>query len=84
MASELGRNGIRVNAICPGIIDTSRLDDIPRADGTWDRLLNQYVPLGRAGRPEEVAALAAFLCSEQGAWISGQFYSIDGGQAPGR
>ena len=84
MASELGRNGIRVNAICPGIIDTSRLDDIPRADGTWDRLLSQYVPLGRAGRPEEVAALAAFLCSEQGAWISGQFYSIDGGQAPGR
>ena len=84
MASELGPNGIRVNAVCPGIIETSRLDDIPREDGTWDRLLTQYVPLRRAGRPEEVAALVAFLCSEQGAWISGQFYTIDGGQAPGR
>ena len=84
MSGELGRQGIRVNAICPGIIETSRLDDIPRADGTWERLLRDYVPLGRAGRAEEVAWLAGFLCSEQGAWISGQFYTIDGGQVAGR
>ena len=84
MAGELGSVGVRVNAICPGIIETSRLDDIPRADGTWERILRDYVPLGRAGRPEEVAWLAAFLCSEQGAWISGQFYTIDGGQVAGR
>lgn len=84
MAGELGDAGIRVNAICPGIIETSRLDDIPRVDGTWERILKNYVPLGRAGRPEEVAWLAAFLCSEQGAWISGQFYTIDGGQVAGR
>jgi NAD(P)-dependent dehydrogenase (short-subunit alcohol dehydrogenase family) len=84
MAGELGEARIRVNAICPGIIETSRLDDIPRADGTWERILKGYVPLGRAGRPEEVAWLAAFLCSEQGAWISGQFYTIDGGQVAGR
>lgn len=84
MAGEVGRHGIRVNAICPGIVDTSRLDDIPRSDGTWDQLIRQYIPLGRAGRAEEIAWLAAFLCSEQASWISGQFYTIDGGQVTGR
>ncbi len=82
MSGELGAHRIRVNAICPGIIETARIDDL-RASG-FDELIQQVVPLGRPGRGEEVAWLAVYLCSDQGAWISGQLYSIDGGQLAGR
>jgi NAD(P)-dependent dehydrogenase (short-subunit alcohol dehydrogenase family) len=83
MSGELGPRGIRVNAICPGIIETSRMDDIPRGP-VWDDLIDTHVPLGRCGRPEEIGYMTAFLCSDQGAWISGQLYSVDGGQVAGR
>ena len=83
MASELGGDGIRVNAICPGIIDTFRLDDIPRGE-TWERMVERQIPLGRAGTGEDVAWMAVYLCSDQGSWITGQLYSVDGGTAPGR
>lgn len=83
MCGELGPHGIRVNAICPGIIETSRMDDIPRGEA-WDQLIDAHVPLKRCGTPEEIGFMTAFLCSDQGAWISGQFYSVDGGQVAGR
>ena len=54
MASELGHDGIRVNAICPGIIDTYRLDDIPRGE-QFDNLVARSIPLGRAGAGEDIA-----------------------------
>lgn len=78
MAAELGPHGIRVNAICPGIIDTSRLDDLGRGEA-WAGLLQAYVSLGRAGTGADIANLVAFLCSDQGAWISGQNIFVDGG-----
>ena len=83
MAQEIGRHGVRVNAICPGIIDTSRMDDIPRGE-PWERLVRTQVPLGRHGTGEDIAWMTLFLCSDQGDWISGQLYSVDGGQTPGR
>jgi NAD(P)-dependent dehydrogenase (short-subunit alcohol dehydrogenase family) len=83
MASELGGDGIRVNAICPGIIDTFRLDDIPRGE-TWERMVERQIPLGRAGAGEDIAWMSVYLCSDQGSWITGQLYSVDGGTAPGR
>lgn len=83
MAGELGSHGIRVNAICPGIIDTSRMDDVPRGK-PWDDMVTMTTPLGRAGRGEDVAWLVAYLCSEQGSWISGQLYTVDGGMVTGR
>jgi NAD(P)-dependent dehydrogenase (short-subunit alcohol dehydrogenase family) len=83
MASELGAENIRVNAICPGIIDTFRLDDIPRGE-RWDAMVQRQIPLGRAGTGEDIAWMAVYLCSDQGAWITGQLYSVDGGTAPGR
>ncbi|MEE9279485.1 MAG: SDR family oxidoreductase [Myxococcota bacterium] len=78
MARELGRHGIRVNAICPGVIDTYRMDDIPRGE-VWDRMVDQMIPLGRAGTGRDIAWAAAYLCSEQAAWITGQSYNVDGG-----
>jgi NAD(P)-dependent dehydrogenase (short-subunit alcohol dehydrogenase family) len=83
MSQELGPEGVRVNAVCPGIIDTYRLDDIPRGK-QWDDLVAAQIPLGRAGTGEEIAWMVAYLCSDQGSWITGQFYTVDGGTLPGR
>jgi NAD(P)-dependent dehydrogenase (short-subunit alcohol dehydrogenase family) len=83
MAQEVGPDRVRVNAVCPGIIDTYRMDDVPRGEA-WDQLISSRVPLGRAGTGEEVAWMVAYLCSDQGSWITGQFYTIDGGTLPGR
>jgi NAD(P)-dependent dehydrogenase (short-subunit alcohol dehydrogenase family) len=83
MAQELGGSGIRVNAVCPGIIDTYRMDDVPRGK-PWDDLVARIVPLGRAGTGDEIAWMVVYLCSDQGSWISGQLYSVDGGTLPGR
>jgi NAD(P)-dependent dehydrogenase (short-subunit alcohol dehydrogenase family) len=79
MAKELGPAGIRVNALCPGIIDTSRLDDIERGD-RWDRLVETQIPLRRAGEGLDIAAVTVFLCSDQGSWVTGQQWNVDGGQ----
>jgi|MGYP001084932633 3-oxoacyl-[acyl-carrier protein] reductase/meso-butanediol dehydrogenase/(S,S)-butanediol dehydrogenase/diacetyl reductase len=78
MAKELGRHGIRVNAICPGVTDTGRLDDQP--PDAWQRYVAEHVPLGRAGTAQEIAWTAVFLASDQGAWVSGQAWNVDGGQ----
>ncbi len=82
MAAELGGAGVRVNAICPGIIDTNRFDDVPRGQ-QWDNLVAR-IPLGRAGHGEDIAWLTVYLCSDQGSWITGQLYSINGGTLTGR
>lgn len=78
MAAELGPNGIRINAICPGIVDTSRLDDIDRGEH-WERLRN-IIPLRRHGSGDDIANMCVFLCSDQGSWITGQAINVDGGQ----
>jgi 3-oxoacyl-[acyl-carrier protein] reductase len=83
MSGELGSAGIRVNAICPGIIDTFRLDDIPRGEA-FDTMVARQIPLGRPGVGEDIAWMAVYLCSEQGSWITGQLYTVDGGTLPGR
>jgi 3-oxoacyl-[acyl-carrier protein] reductase len=77
MAREVGRHNIRVNSVCPGIIDTYRMDDIGRGEA-WDNML-KMIPLGRPGTGEDIAHMVAFLCSEQGAWVTGQAYNVDGG-----
>jgi 3-oxoacyl-[acyl-carrier protein] reductase len=77
MAMELGPAGIRVNAICPGIVDTNRLDDIPRGE-PWERTVGT-IPLRRAGTGEDIAWTTTFLCSDQGSWVTGQQWNVDGG-----
>ena len=82
MAGEVGPHGIRVNAICPGIVMTSRLDDLSQEQ--WAGIIDSYIPLKRAGDPADIGNMVAYLCSDQGNWISGQLYSVDGGQLAGR
>ena len=83
MATEMGPRGVRVNAICPGIVDTFRMDDIPRGK-PWEDLIERSVPVGRAGSGEDVAWMVIYLCSDHASWITGQLYTVDGGTAPGR
>jgi 3-oxoacyl-[acyl-carrier protein] reductase len=83
MAGELGPDRVRVNAICPGIIDTYRMDDVPRGPA-WDKLIERNIPLRRAGSGEDIAWMVLYLCSDQGSWITGQLYTVDGGMVPGR
>lgn len=83
MAAEVGPHGIRVNAVCPGIVDTYRIDDMGRGE-EWQRLIGSHVPLRRAGSGVDIANMVVYLCSEQGSWISGQLYNVDGGMVTGR
>ena len=76
MAQELGPAGVRVNAICPGIVLTSRMDD--QSEAHWAHV-RQLIPLRRFGTEQDVANLAVFLCSEQAAWVTGQAWNVDGG-----
>ncbi|QKS01131.1 3-oxoacyl-ACP reductase FabG [Sphingomonas sp. CL5.1] len=81
MARELGPKKIRVNVVAPGIVETSRLDDVPRGK-VWDDMVSAYISLGRAGTGEDIAHLVTFLCSDQGEWITGQTIYVDGGHLP--
>ena len=77
MSGEVGRYGIRVNAICPGLVDTSRMADV-FANPDFDARAMR-IPIGRAGLGEDIGWAAVYLCSDQGSWITGQSINIDGG-----
>ncbi|MDD3517050.1 MAG: 3-oxoacyl-ACP reductase FabG [Chromatiales bacterium] len=76
LAREVGSRGITVNAVAPGFIDTDMTRGLP--DAQRDALLGQ-IPLGRLGRPEEIAAAVAFLASPEAAYISGETLHVNGG-----
>ena len=83
-AVELAPAGIRVNAVCPGPIEGRMMDSIGEqaAPGAAEQVREGYaaqIPLGRYGRPEEVAALCAFLASDDAAYLNGGAYLVDGG-----
>jgi 3-oxoacyl-[acyl-carrier protein] reductase len=78
LAKEVGRFGIRANAIAPGLIDTDMIDEVvaPRRAA-----LLRDIPLGRLGRPDEVADLVAYLASDRASYITGSVLEIHGGMA---
>jgi 3-oxoacyl-[acyl-carrier protein] reductase len=80
LAKEEGPNGIRVNVIAPGLVETEMGRRLMRArEGKELEDLQETFPFGRICQPEDIGNLAAFLCSEQGSYISGQVIYVDGG-----
>jgi NAD(P)-dependent dehydrogenase (short-subunit alcohol dehydrogenase family) len=78
MAVQLGRHGVRVNALAPGPVLTAHVEQFfPDPESRRVRL--ERVPLGRFGRAEDAAALACFLASDDASWITGQTVVLDGG-----
>ena len=78
LARELASRNVTVNALAPGFVDTEILDAMSQE--TLESAL-KLVPLGRKGKPEEIAYAAAFLVSDQAAYITGQVLGVDGGMA---
>jgi 3-oxoacyl-[acyl-carrier protein] reductase len=91
LANEAAPFGVTVNNVLPGFTRTERLVELARANAArrgesveavyagWER----EIPIGRLGRPEELAALAAFLCSDSAAYVTGQSVAVDGGWIKG-
>ncbi len=73
LSSEVARLGVRVNVVAPGPVDTEMIRDAPLEN------IKQMIPMGRIGRPEEVAKVVRFLCSDDASYITGQVISVNGG-----
>jgi len=84
VALDYVKRGIRCNCICPARVQTPFVEgylrrNYPGREAEMRRTLEAYQPIGRMGTPEEVAALALYLCSDEAAFVTGQAYPIDGG-----
>src|ERR1700731_224471 len=80
-ALEYATRGIRINAVCPGMIQTPMSDKmIAEGQGKeLDKMLKTFVPMKRLGRPEEIADAVLWLCSDKASYVTGQSISVDGG-----
>ncbi len=82
IAVDFIRSGIRCNAICPGTVQSPSLEERIAAQGNVEKVRSEFIarqPMGRIGRPEEIAALAVYLASDESSYTTGQIHIIDGG-----
>jgi NAD(P)-dependent dehydrogenase (short-subunit alcohol dehydrogenase family) len=84
VAVDLMKHGVRCNCVCPARVHTPFVDgylkrSYPGREAEMFAKLSQYQPIGRMGRPEEVAQMALYLCSDEAAFVTGQAFPIDGG-----
>jgi 2-keto-3-deoxy-L-fuconate dehydrogenase len=82
IARDYVTTGVRCNAICPGTVESPSLHDRLRATGDYEAAMKAFIarqPMGRIGKPEEIAALAVYLAGEESAFTTGQACIIDGG-----
>jgi NAD(P)-dependent dehydrogenase (short-subunit alcohol dehydrogenase family) len=77
MAQEVAEAGV-ASAICHCIIDTARMDDLGRGE-VWENVIKQLFPLGRPGTGDDIAHIVVYLCSDEGSWVTGQAWNVDGG-----
>jgi NAD(P)-dependent dehydrogenase (short-subunit alcohol dehydrogenase family) len=78
-ALEYATSGIRINAVCPGVIHTEMIDRITGLDAEVEKQFTDLEPMGRMGTPEEIAAAAVWLCSDAASFVTGHPMTIDGG-----
>ena len=78
-ALEYATQGIRINAVCPGVIRTDMIDRLTGGDLAAEAQFTEMEPLGRMGRPEEVAAAVLWLCSDAASFVTGHAMVVDGG-----
>jgi 2-hydroxycyclohexanecarboxyl-CoA dehydrogenase len=82
LARELATKGVRLNTVCPGLTETSMLESFMQGAGNPDKLREAYrraVPIGRLGKPEDIAGAVLFLASDDAEFITGQTISVSGG-----
>lgn len=78
-ALENAKTGIRINAVCPGVIHTAMIDRVTGRDKEVEKQYTAMEPMGRMGNPEEVAEAVVWLCSDAASFITGQALAVDGG-----
>jgi NAD(P)-dependent dehydrogenase (short-subunit alcohol dehydrogenase family) len=78
-ALEYAQAGIRVNAVCPGVIGTPMIDQAMQMNPAFGQMMIARHPMGRIGTPEEVAAAVVWLCSDAASFVTGVALPIDGG-----
>jgi NAD(P)-dependent dehydrogenase (short-subunit alcohol dehydrogenase family) len=79
MAKELGSRGISVNVVAPGAIETDFGGGAVRDNPNYNKLVADSTALGRAGLPDDIGGVVAFLCSDEARWINGQRLEVSGG-----
>ena len=79
VAVEYADKGIRINAVCPGLINTPLMDRIYASNPDLKAEADSWQPIGRTGQPEEIAEAVIWLCSDKASFVIGHMMTIDGG-----